>query len=281
MNHMQDDFLLSNGCRIPCLGFGTWRADGEEAYLSALEALRVGYRHIDTAAYYGNEKEVGKAVRDSGIAREKIFVTSKVWCADRGYESTKEAFYRSLAALGMDYLDLYLIHWPASPSRFENWKEINLSTWRAMTELYREGLIRAIGVSNFLVHHLDPFVTQEVLPMVNQIEYHPGYLQEETVDFCRRHDILVTAWSPLGRTRVFENPLLCEIASRYQKSVAQVCLRFCLQNGVLPLPKSVTPARIEENTRIFDFALSDSDMQAIATMGICGESGRHPDTVEF
>ena len=281
MNSMKDCFVLSNGVRIPCLGFGTWRADGEEAYESALTAFKKGYRHIDTAAYYGNEKEIGEAVRASGIAREEIFITSKVWCSDRGYQSTKEAFYRSLSALGLDYLDLYLIHWPASPSRFDDWEEINLATWRAMTELYEEGLIRAIGVSNFLVHHLKALVKERIVPMVNQIEYHPGYLQEETVAFCRQHGVLVEAWSPLGRTRVFENPLLCEMASRYGRSVAQICLRFCLQNGVLPLPKSVTPARIEENTRVFDFALSEADMQAIADMGLCGESGRHPDTVNF
>ena len=281
MNTIRDSFVLANGCRIPCVGFGTWRADGKEAYESVLTALKMGYRHIDTAAYYGNEKEVGEAIRASGIAREEIFVTSKVWCSDRGYRSTKDAFDRSLLALGLDDLDLYLIHWPASPSRFADWNEINLDTWRAMTELYREGKIRSIGVSNFLSHHLESLTKEEVVPMVNQIEYHPGFLQEETVSFCRQHGILVEAWSPLGRTRVFENPLLCELAAKYERSVAQICLRFCLQNGVLPLPKSVTPARIEENTRIFDFALSASDMQSIADMGLCGESGRHPDTVDF
>ena len=281
MKNIRDSFILSNGCNVPCLGFGTWRTGGEEAYASTLEALRLGYRHIDTAAYYGNEHEVGNAVRASGLAREDVFVTSKVWASDRGYQSTKDAFYRTLATIGFDYLDLYLIHWPASPNRFDNWNEINLDTWRAITELYREGLIRAIGVSNFLPHHMEGLVKEEVVPMVNQIEYHPGFLQEETVAFCRRHGILVEAWSPLGRTRVFEHPLLCDMASRYGRSVAQICIRFCLQNGVLPLPKSVTPSRIEENTRVFDFALSDDDMQAIAAMGLCGESGHHPDTVEF
>lgn len=281
MKNIQDTFLLANGVKIPCVGFGTWRASGDEAYASALHALRLGYRHIDTAAYYDNEKEVGNAVRDSGVAREDIFITSKVWCDDRGYERTKAAFYRTLDALKTDYLDLYLIHWPASPSRFTNWREINLDTWRAMTELYQAGLIRAIGTSNFLVHHLECMTGASVMPMVNQIEYHPGYLQQATVDFCRQNGILVEAWSPLGRTRVFDNPCLLEIASRYGKSVAQICLRFCLQNGVLPLPKSVTPARIEENACVFDFTLSDADMQAICAMGLCGESGRHPDTVEF
>lgn len=281
MNTVRDSFILSNGVQIPCVGFGTWRASGEEAYESALTALSLGYRHIDTAAYYFNEKEVGEAVRASGISRKELFITSKVWCTDRGYESTKAAFYRSLEALRMDYLDLYLIHWPASPNRFSDWREINLATWRAMTELYREGLIRSIGVSNFLTHHLEDLVKADVVPMVNQIEYHPGYLQQDTVDFCRQHGILVEAWSPLGRTRVFENPLLLALAAKYGKSVAQICLAFCLQNNILPLPKSVTPSRIEENMRVFDFALADEDMYEIASMGLCGESGRHPDTVEF
>ena len=277
-----DVFTLQNGTEIPCLGFGTWRArDGEEAYGSVLAALRAGYRHIDTAAYYGNETSVGRAVRDSGIDRREIFITSKVWASDRGYETTKAAMGRTLEALGVDCVDLYLIHWPASPSRFADWDEINLASWRAMTELYREGCARAIGVSNFLPHHLESLVKADVSPMVNQIEYHPGYLQSETVDYCRAHGILVEAWSPLGRGRIFEHPLLLEMSARYGRSIAQICIHFCLRNGILPLPKSVTPARIIENTAVFDFELTEDDMTSLREMAPCGYSGRHPDEVDF
>ena len=256
MEQLTSTFKLSNGVEIPWVGFGTWQTpDGDTAVNAVKQALVSGYRHIDTAAAYRNEGSVGQAIKESGVAREDIFITSKLWNEDRGYENTKKAFENTLKELGTDYLDLYLIHWPANEKQFDNWEEINLDTWKAMTELYKEGKIKAIGVSNFMTNHLEALVDTEVKPMVNQIEYHPGHTQDEVVDFCRKHDILVEAWSPIGSGRLLENEDLKEIAEHYGKSVAQLCIRYVLQNNVLPLPKSVTPSRIEENTDVFDFEI--------------------------
>lgn len=282
MKKLTDSFELNNGIKIPCVGFGTWQTpDGETAVNSVKAALKAGYRHIDTAAVYGNEESVGRAIAESGVRREDIFVTSKLWNECRGYESTLAAFDETMKKLGLDYLDLYLIHWPANKLQFENWNEINLSTWRAMIKLYREGKIRAIGVSNFLPHHLEPLMQTEVVPAVNQIEFHPGFMQIETVECCKRNGIAVEAWSPLGTGRVLSNETLIGIARKYDKSVAQLCIRWCLQNRTLPLPKSVTPSRIVENTEVFDFIISDEDMAVINAMEYCGGSGHDPDTVKF
>ena len=282
MHTLQDTFTLHNGYPIPCVGFGTWQTpDGETAVMAVSEAIKAGYRHIDAAACYENEVGVGQGIRASGIERERLFVTSKVWNTERGYEKTLAAFEKTCADLNLEYLDLYLIHWPASASRFDNWEEINLETWRAMTELYKAGKIRAIGVSNFLPHHLEALMKTEVLPMVNQIEYHPGMTQPETVAYCKRNGILVEAWSPLGTGRMLSNETLKAIAGKYQKSAAQLCIRWCLQNGVLPLPKSVTPSRILENTKVFDFEISAEDMAVINGMPYFGGSGLHPDQVRF
>jgi diketogulonate reductase-like aldo/keto reductase len=282
MNKMSDNFTLINGYKIPCVGFGTWQTpDGDTAVSSVKAALSAGYKHVDTAAVYGNEKSVGTGIAESKVSREELFVTSKVWNKDRGYEKTIAAFNKTLSDLGLDYLDLYLIHWPANSKQFTNWDEINLETWRAMTKLYKEGKIRAIGVSNFLPHHLKSLMKTEISPMVNQIEFHPGQMQNETVDYCKKHNILVEAWSPLGTGRMLSNETLKEIAAKYNKSVAQLCIRWCLQNEVLPLPKSVTPSRIKENTEIFDFVISDEDMSLINSMEYCGGSGMNPDEVKF
>lgn len=282
MNKLTDTFTLSNGYAIPCVGFGTWQTpDGEIATMSVKHAIQSGYRHIDAAAVYGNEVSVGKGIAESGVAREELFITSKVWNTERGYEKTMAAFEKTLADLQLDYLDLYLIHWPASPSQFENWNELNLGTWKAMTELYKAGRIRAIGVSNFLEHHLAPLLETEVKPMVNQIEFHPGLMQAELVAHCRQHGMLIEAYSPLGTGRMLQNETLKAIAEKYGRSVAQVCIRWVLQNGVLPLPKSITPSRIEDNTHVFDFVLSDEDMAVINAMPYCGGSGNHPDKVPF
>lgn len=281
-NSLKDTFTLNNGYNIPCIGFGTWQTpDGETAVNSVIEAIKSGYKHIDTAAIYGNEKSIGKAIKESGINRDELFITSKVWNKDRGYKTTLAAFEKTINDLQIDYLDLYLIHWPASANKFNDWDNINLETWKAMTELYKAGKIKSIGVSNFMPHHLKSLMETEVKPMVDQIEFHPGFMQEETFKYCNDNNILVEAWSPLGTGKMLNNETLKTISSKYNKSVAQICIRWCLQNNALPLPKSVTASRIKENTEIFDFVISDEDMKTINAMEYCGGSGLHPDKVNF
>lgn len=278
MKHLKDGFVLHNGIEIPCIGYGTWLTTNEQASDAVKVALSLGYRHIDTAAKYENEEGVGNGILASGLARKDIFVTSKVWNDNRGYDKTMLSFEKTLADLKLDYLDLFLIHWPASPLQYDDYNAVNLSTWKAMVELYKAGKIRAIGVSNFLPHHLEALVESEIVPMVNQIEFHPGQMQTETLEYCRQHNILVEAWGPLGRGKMLDNPTLTAIANKYQKTVAQLCIRWCLQNGVLPLPKSVTPSRIAENADVFDFVISDEDMATVNAMEYFGGSGHNPDT---
>lgn len=277
-------FSLNNGLTIPSIGFGTWQIEeGKTAYDAVLFAIKSGYRHIDTAAVYGNEKSIGEAIKDSGIPREELFITTKAWNSHRGYEKTMEAFDQSLGLLGLDYIDLYLIHWPANTSQFpENWNELNLSSWKAMEDLYADNKIKSIGVSNFMVKHLEALLPIVAIPpMVNQIEYHPGYLQNDVVEFCQKNSIHIEAWSPIGSGRILENELLNELATKYSTSVGQICIRFALQNNVTPLPKSVTPKNIENNLSVFDFTIEDSDIKKIKEMSLEGFSGLNPDEVEF
>ena len=280
---MIENIKMNNGVEIPCIGYGTYKVsvdkDGVQVVNNAIEA---GYRLLDTAAMYNNEEEVGKAIIESGIPRKDIFLTSKVANPDRGYDSTLRAFDRSLRLLEVDYLDLYLIHWPADKARFADWKKINSDTWRALERLLNEGRVKAIGVSNFMPEHLDALVeTARELPMVNQIEFHPGWMQPEVFEWCRRNNVVVEGWSPLGRTRVLEDPLLVGIARRYGKSVAQICLRWAVQHRVVPLPKSVSPERMKSNLDIFDFSLTAADMRLIDSMPRTGESGLTPDSIDF
>lgn len=278
---MNKTTILSNGVTIPAIGYGTWQTPQAIAADCVAYAIGQGYRHIDGAACYENEIQVGKGIRASGIDRAELFVTSKVWNTERGYHKTLAAFEKTLDDLGLEYLDLYLIHWPASFSRYKNWEEINLGTWQALTELYRAKKVRAIGVSNFMPSHLDALMRTEVKPMVNQIEYHPGFMQQETVAYCRANDILIEAWSPLGTGKMLSNATLKGIAQKYNKSVAQICIRWCLQNGVVPLPKSVTNSRITENLNVFDFEIGETDMQTINALPYIGGSSLHPDEVKF
>jgi len=253
--------VLNNGVEMPILGFGVYQiADTEECERSVYEAIRAGYRLIDTAAAYQNEEAVGKAIEKSGVTREEIFVTTKLWIQDAGYESTKKAFERSLKRLQLDYLDLYLIHQPYGDV---------YGSWRAMEELYREGKIRAIGVSNFQPDRLmDLMVHNEVVPAVNQIETHPFNQQIETQKFLEENKVQIESWGPFaeGKNNIFENELLRSIAGKYQKTVAQVILRWLTQRGIVVIPKSVRKERIIENFNIFDFELSPEDMNAIISL---------------
>lgn len=279
-----ENYRLSNGKTVPVIGYGTWQTpSGDIAVQSVLAALECGYRHIDGAAIYRNEKSIGEAIKASPVPREEIFVTSKVWNTNRGYEKANLAFEKTLSDLQLDYLDLYLVHWPANALQYkDSWQQLNKDTWRALEHLYKAGRIKAIGVSNFLPHHLEPLIEGcEILPMVNQIEFHPGQMQPETIDYCRNKNILVEAWAPLGRGKLLENEVLKSIASGYQKSVAQICIKWCLQNGTLPLPKSVSPSRIKENMDVFDFTIQEEDMRLINELPNLGGSGEHPDTINF
>ena len=270
---------LSNGVEIPAMGFGTYKMPPEDTKDSVLCALRCGWRHVDTAAFYRNEAEVGAAVRESGVPRKEIFVTTKLWNKDHGYDQTLAAFEMSLARLKTRYLDLYLIHWPIAHERRTDWKDTLLGTWNAMIKLYKDGRIRAIGVSNFRPHHIEHLVRNtSVVPMVNQIEYHPGFWQKYVVDFCRDLGIQIQAWSPMAQGRVFNLPLLKELSAKYNKSIAQICIRWELQKGVNPLPKSVTAARIKENFSVFDFAISDEDIAKIDALPESGATGYDPDS---
>lgn len=278
MNSMYDCYTLSNGVKIPCLGFGTYKAAEENNAEIIKMAIAAGYRYFDTASFYGTERYLGEAVQESGIPREQFFLASKVWKTEMGYEQTKEAFARTLQNLKTDYLDLYLIHWPLPTPEETEWKKLDLDTWRAMEELYREGKVRAIGLSNFLPHHIENILKNcEVMPMVNQLELHPGYMQAAAVYYCREHDIRVQAWSPLGRKRVLKDELIVNLAEKYQVSPARLCLRFELQKGMIPLPKSSSLERMKENQDIFSFEIEPEDMYRIETMPQTGWSGEHPD----
>ncbi len=268
--------FLNDGHKLPIVGFGTYKSIEKEGIESVTLAISKGYFLIDTAAIYGNEEAVGKGIKTSGVSRENIFITTKIWRESLGYESTKKEFQKSLDRLYLDYIDLYLIHWPANAKNYTNWQKTNAETWRAMEELQMEGKIKSIGVSNFFQEHLESlFQTAKVIPAINQIEFHPGYWQQELVEYCKRKNIAVEAWSPFARGKVLENHVLKEIANKHNKSVSQICLRWIIQHDVIVIPKSTSPKRIEENINLFDFELTPSEMELIndlPTMGFSGES---------
>ncbi|OQP06871.1 aldo/keto reductase [Geobacillus sp. 46C-IIa] len=275
MNSLQDCAVLHNGVQMPWVGLGVYKVkEGEEVKSAVRTALEIGYRHIDTAAFYENEEGVGQAIRESGIPREQVFVTTKVWNTDQGYETTLKAFDTSLKKLGFDYVDLYLVHWPVKGK----YKE----TYKALEKLYKDGYVRAIGVSNFQIHHLqDVLADCEIKPMVNQVEYHPRLTQKELHAFCRENGIQLEAWSPLMRGEILNEPTIVEIGKKYGKTPAQVVLRWDLQNGVVTIPKSVTPARIKENADLFDFSLTDEEMKRIDALNLNKRIGPDPDNFNF
>ena len=285
LNNINSRMNLNNGTTIPCVGYGTFRTPDDVAEKAVADAIKVGYRHIDTAAVYGNEEAVGKGIKDSGIDRQDLFVTSKLWNDNRGYDSTKKAFQETLDRLQMDYLDLYLIHWPANQKQFGTQAaEINAETWRAMEDLYNEGKIKAIGLSNFMPHHIvDLIRTAKVAPAVDQIEIHPGWPHAEQVKYLQAHNIVVEAWAPLGGqgAHVMTNNTMLEIADKYHKTAAQVSLRWLIQQGVVPLPKSVHEERMIQNKDIFDFALTDDEMRQISMLTNLGGQCADPDDVDY
>lgn len=283
MKSLTDPYILSNGVAIPCVGFGTWQVqDGPEARDSTAEALRAGYRHIDTAQGYGNEESVGRAVKESGLSRGDVFLTSKLANPVRGYDQTISAVNESLRKLGTDYLDLFLIHWPRPILFKDDWEAQNAQTWRAMEDLYGEGKLRSIGVSNFRPHHIKALLkTASVKPMVNQIRLAPGDTQDETVNFSRENGMLLEAYSPLGVGKIFEVPQMQALAEKYGRSIAQIAIRWSLQRGYLPLPKSVTPRRIRENSEVFDFQLEDADLELIAGLKGCVGYSADPDSITW
>ncbi|WP_370590089.1 aldo/keto reductase [Candidatus Vagococcus giribetii] len=277
------NYKLNNGMSIPQIGFGTWQTpDGDVAESSVLHALEAGYRHIDTAAIYGNEESVGRAIKKSGINREELFITTKLWNNNHSYEKAKAAIDESLKKLDLDYVDLYLIHWPNPLEIRETYVEGNAESWRAMEEAVAEGKVKAIGVSNFHPHHLDELLkTAKIKPAINQIFLNPSDSQPEIVAYCQKKDILLEAYSPLGTGRIFEITELQEIAARYNKTVAQVVIRWSLQHGFLPLPKSVTESRIKENLDVFDFELTEADMEKINGLTSQAGSALNPDETTF
>ncbi|MFS0865431.1 aldo/keto reductase [Fredinandcohnia sp. 179-A 10B2 NHS] len=268
--HIADITTLHNGVKMPWFGLGVYKAqEGEEVISAVKSAIQSGYRHIDTAALYKNEEGVGQGIREAGIPREELFITTKVWNDDQGYENTLKAFDESLTKLGLEYVDLYLIHWPV--------KGLYKETWKALESLYESGKVRAIGVSNFLIHHLEDLLSDcKIKPMVNQVEFHPWLTQEDLQAFCKENSIQLEAWSPLARGQLLDHPTIVDIAEKYNKSTAQIILRWDLQHEVITIPKSVKPERIKQNAEVFDFELSTEDMEALDAINENKRTGMDP-----
>ncbi|MEI3606188.1 aldo/keto reductase [Pseudogracilibacillus sp. SE30717A] len=277
--NLQDKTTLHNGVKMPWFGLGVFKVEeGPELVNAVKTAIKHGYRSIDTAAVYGNEEGVGQGIREgikeAGISREDLFVTSKVWNDDLGYESAIAAYETSLTKLGLEYLDLYLIHWPVE-GKYKD-------AWKALETLYKKDRVKAIGVSNFQIHHLEELMKEaEIKPMVNQVEYHPRLTQKELKSFCQEQGIQIEAWSPLMQGQLLDDPNLLEIANKYNKSIAQVILRWDLQSGVVTIPKSTKEHRIVENATVFDFELTSEDMKRIDDLNQNYRVGPDPDNFDF
>lgn len=272
---------LNDKNRMPVLAYGTWRIEnGNPTTEAVLQAIETGYRHIDTAAAYGNDFAVGKAIKKCGVLREELFITNKLWNSCRGYEEAIVACKRTLKLMKLEYLDAYLIHWPASSAKYDNWEELNLETWRGMEQLQKDGLVKSIGVSNFLPHHLKVILENgAVIPAINQFEMHPGKIQEELIGFCKENGITPVAWSPLGHGTVLDHPVIRELADKYHKLPAQICLRYALDKGMCLITRSVHTERMVENLSVFDWKLEAEDLEKLDYLGGIGDTGLHPDDV--
>ncbi len=275
-------FILRNNNEIPVIGLGTWKITDRNIMADVIQnAYKAGYRLIDTASAYSNEIVLSKAIESNSIFRREIFISDKVWNTSRGFDAVQSACRKSLKKLKTDYLDLYLVHWPASMKIYSDWEEINADTWRGMEALYKDGLVRNIGVCNFKIHHLEALKKSAIImPFVNQIELHPGMPQTDILDYCNKNGIVVEASSPLGNGQILNNKTITEIAYLKNVSVAQVCLRWAIQKKVVVIPKTVNKNRIYENIDVFKFFLSDKEMKLIDNIKYCGGIGIDPDEVE-
>lgn len=278
--------ILRNGIDIPDIGFGTWNIPyGEDCEKAVFEAIKAGYRHIDTAGAYGNERSVGlgvKAAIREGLIKDRadVFITSKLWNTNRSYNKAFRGFDKSMRNLDLDYIDLYLIHWPANKVRYKNPDEVNAVAWQALEELYEDGRVKAIGVSNFLPHHIEELKkSAKVLPMVNQIELHVGYMQEEIVDYNKKNGIITEGYSPLGTGALLENEILREMAKKYQTTVPNICISFLREKGIIPLPKTISPDRMSSNLRLI--RLDEEDMNILNSLPYIGGHAHNPDEVDF
>lgn len=267
---------LHNGVTIPQLGLGVYKVSNEEAVDAVSTALDVGYRSIDTAQFYENERGVGEAIKRSKVAREELFITTKVWNSHHGFDKTLQAFEESMENLKLDYLDLYLIHWPTP--MYDQYVE----TYQALEKLYKEGRVKAIGVSNFHIEHIERLLTEcDIKPVLNQVECHPYLQQQELKAFCKKHDIFLESWSPLARGGILEDETIQSLARKHEKTAAQIILRWHIQDNSIVIPKSVTPSRIRENFQVFDFTLDENDMKKIASLDRNKRTGRDPNEMDM
>ena len=278
---MNNCIILSNGFQIPNIGIGTWQiTDKEQISEISKNARELGYRLIDTAAAYSNEISISKAISKLDLNRQDIIISDKVWNTSRGYQAVQDACKKSLKKLKTDYIDIYLVHWPASMKLYSDWADINADTWRGMEQLYKDGFVRAIGVCNFKIHHLQELKkTADIMPMINQIEYHPGLDQKDILHYCNENDIKVEASSPLGNGEILNNNILKEIAEKKRKTVAQISIRWEIQKGLIVIPKTCNIGRLAENMDVFDFELSKEEMSEIDNIPYCGGIGIDSDEV--
>ena len=280
---METYYTLKNGKKIPSIGYGTFKiTDKDECIRNVKEAINLGYTHIDTAKVYNNEEFVGIGIKESGIKREDLFLTTKVWNTERGYDKTLKAFDASLKSLDVDYIDLYLIHWPAVSAKYPDYKELNKSSWQALEHLYKDGKVKAIGVSNFTCEHLKPLLDSEIPPMVNQIEFHPGYMQKDILKLSQDNGIIVEAWSPLGRGALINAEIINKLAQKYNTTAANICISFCFAHNVLPLVKSSHKERMQSNLEAYKINLDKTDLELLDNVGNnLGWSGLDPEKISF